>query len=135
VLEQSGLMVEPEDVERLLEHTEGWPVGIYLAALALQEEDDVSLAIERFYGDDRLIADYLRDEFLAGLTAADLDFLTRTSILDRLSGSLCDTVLERQGSAEILIRLAGSKLLIELRALASALGNHPVWAMPSPSMA
>ena len=112
VLEQVGLAVEPEDVERLLEHTEGWPVGIYLAALALQGEDDVTLAIERFYGDDRLVADYLRDEFLAGLTAADLDFLTRTSILDRLSGSLCDTVLERQGSAEILIRLAGSNLLL-----------------------
>ena len=112
LLKQSGLTVEPEDVERLVKHTEGWPVGIYLAALALQGEDDVSLAIERFYGDDRLVADYLRDEFLAGLTAADLDFLTRTSILDRLSGSLCDAVLERQGSAETLIRLSGSNLLL-----------------------
>ena len=87
LLKQSGLTVEPEDVERLVKHTEGWPVGIYLAALALKGEDDVSLAIERFYGDDRLVADYLRDEFLAGLTAADLDFLTRTSILQLPSAS------------------------------------------------
>src|SRR5439155_26837104 len=62
--------------------------------------------------DDRFISDYLRAEFLAGVAEPDLDFLTRTSILDRLSGSLCDAVLEREGSANVLRRLARSNVLL-----------------------
>ena len=68
--------------------------------------------VERFFGDDRFIADYLREEFLAGISETDLDFLTRTSILDRLSGPLCDAVLGREGSADVLRRLARSNLLL-----------------------
>jgi LuxR family transcriptional regulator, maltose regulon positive regulatory protein len=112
LLEQAGLELDTETVDTLVGRTEGWPAALYLAALALVETDDVSRELERFFGDDRFIADYLRDEFLAGMPEADLEFLTRTSVLDRLSGPLCDAVLEREGSAEILRRLARSNLLL-----------------------
>ena len=112
LLEQAGLELDPRSVEVLIKHTEGWPAGLYLAALALTTQHDVDHAVERILGDDRFIADYLRDEFLAGLPDSDLDFLTRTSILDRLSGSLCDAVLERDSSAKVLRRLSRSNLLL-----------------------
>ena len=69
-------------------------------------------AVEDFYGDDRLVADYVRDAFLEGIPAFELDFLTRTSLLDRLSGPLCDAILERDGSAEILRQMARSNMLL-----------------------
>ena len=65
-----------------------------------------------FAGDDRLVADYLRDELISSLTPAELRFLTRTSILEELSGKLCDEVLAAQGSAEVLRRLARSNALV-----------------------
>ncbi len=112
LLEEAGLELDGPAVERLVERTEGWPAGLYLAALALGTEDDVERAVEDFYGDDRLVADYVRDAFLEGLPAFELDFLTRTSLLDRLSGPLCDAILERDGSAEILRHLARSNMLL-----------------------
>ena len=112
LLAQAGLKLDREAIELLIARTEGWPAGLYLAALALADEEDVTAAVERFYGDDRFVADYLRDEFLSALTAAEHDFLIRTSVLDRLSGPLCDAVLEREGSAETLRHLARSNLLL-----------------------
>jgi LuxR family transcriptional regulator, maltose regulon positive regulatory protein len=112
LFDQAGLELEPATVEALVERTEGWPAALYLAALALAGTDEVGRELERFFGDDRFIADYLRDELLAGMPVADLDFLTRTSVLDRLSGPLCDAVLGRSGSADILRRLARSNLLL-----------------------
>lgn len=112
VLEQSGLELGPDDVRLLVERTEGWPVAVYLAGLSLRGEDDVAAALERFHGDDRFVADYLRDEFLSRLTRRELDFLTRTSILERLTGPLCDAMLAREGSARILRRLSRANLLL-----------------------
>jgi LuxR family maltose regulon positive regulatory protein len=112
LLEEAGLELDRAAVERLVERTEGWPAGLYLAALALSAEDDVERAVADFYGDDRFVADYVRDAFLDGLSAPDLDFLTRTSLLDRLFGPLCDAVLESGGSTEMLRRMARSNMLL-----------------------
>ena len=112
LLEEAGLELDHAAVERLVERTEGWPAGLYLAALALSGEDDVERAVADFYGDDRFVADYVRDAFLDGLSAPDLDFLTRTSLLDRLFGPLCDAVLESDGSTEMLRRMARSNMLL-----------------------
>jgi LuxR family transcriptional regulator, maltose regulon positive regulatory protein len=112
LLEQAGLELDQGSVESLIERTEGWPAGLYLAALALLGQNNVDGAVERFLGDNRFLADYLREEFLAGLSETDLDFLTRTSILGGLSGPLCDAVLEREGSGNVLRRLARSNLLL-----------------------
>ncbi len=112
LLRACGVKLGPEALKRLIERTEGWPVALYLAALSLDGEDDLDLAVERFTGDDRLVADYLGDEFLARLDDDDLDFLTGTSVLDRLSGSLCDAMLGLEGSAATLRRLSRSNLLL-----------------------
>lgn len=107
-----GYELGPGALKRLIERTEGWPAGLYLAILSLEGEPDPGIAIERFAGDDRLVGDYLRDEFLSGQPPDDLEFLTATSILDRLTGPLCDAVLEREGSANTLRRLSRSNLLL-----------------------
>jgi LuxR family transcriptional regulator, maltose regulon positive regulatory protein len=112
LLGEAGLDLDRGQIEDLNEHAEGWPAGLYLAALSLSTADDVGAALSRFYGDDRLVADYLRDEFLAALPAADLGFLIRTSVLDRLSGPLCDAILDQGGCAEALRRLSRSNLLL-----------------------
>ncbi|MEK6271171.1 MAG: LuxR C-terminal-related transcriptional regulator [Actinomycetota bacterium] len=112
LLEAAGFELGSAAVKRLIERTEGWPAALYLATLALEGEPDPQHAIERFAGDDRLVADYLRDEFLSRQPADDLDFLTATSLLDRLTGPLCDAVLEREGSGETLRRLSRSNLLL-----------------------
>ena len=82
------------DVERLVARTEGWPAGLYLAALSLGGRADQSEFIEAFAGDDRHIVDYLGGEVLDGIDPATRTFLLRTSILERVCGPLCDHVLE-----------------------------------------
>jgi LuxR family maltose regulon positive regulatory protein len=112
LLDAAGLRLSPEAAARLVERTEGWPAGLYLAALSLKGSGDPDRAAEAFAGDDRLVADYLRDELMAGLPPDQLSFLVRTSVLDRLSGPLCDAVLAREGSGEMLRRLSRSNLLL-----------------------
>ncbi len=111
-LAEAGLELRRDSVERLVDRTEGWPVGLYLAALSLSRKSAVEAAIADFHGDDRLVTDYVQDEFLGALDRDTLDFLVRSSVLDRLSGEICDEVLERTGSAEMLRELVRSNLLI-----------------------
>jgi LuxR family transcriptional regulator, maltose regulon positive regulatory protein len=108
----TGLGLEAADVEVLVRRTEGWPAGLYLAALSLREQPDRGRALAAFAGDDRLVADYLRDELLAELPRDRLRFLTRTSVLDDLSGPLCDAVLARPGSGGTLRELARSNMML-----------------------
>jgi LuxR family maltose regulon positive regulatory protein len=95
-----GVGVELDDGElaAVAERTEGWPVGVYLAGLArLDRRLSATVA-----GDDRFVADYFDFELLSALRAEDIDFLTRTAILDTMCGPLCDEVLETGGSARRL---------------------------------
>ena len=85
-------------VDVLYDSTEGWPAGLYLAGLSLERRESTTDSIERLRGDDRVVSDYLREEFLSSVTAEELDFLMRSSILDRLSGDVCDAVLDRRDS-------------------------------------
>jgi LuxR family transcriptional regulator, maltose regulon positive regulatory protein len=112
LLEGLGLRLAPAALDALLERTEGWPAALYLAGRALLEEEDPSGAVARFAGDDRLLADYIRDEFLAGLSDRRLEFLRRVSILDRFSAELCDAVLGRSGSATVLRDLVRGNMLM-----------------------
>ena len=112
LLDGAGVHINDAALDRLLERTEGWPVGLYLAALALQAGGSQDHAGLPFSGDDRLMADYLQSELLSLLSPAEVDFLTRTSILDRLSGPLCDAVLGSTGSGAVLESLAHSNLLL-----------------------
>ena len=101
----SGVDIEPACADVLLRRTEGWPVGLSLAALCLGARPSPA-AVTRFGGRDRIVADYIRDEVLAELPRAHVEFLRRTSILDTLYGPLCDAVLERTRSAALLDELA-----------------------------
>src|SRR5512135_270312 len=112
LLRSAGVHLRRQDVETLLRRTEGWPAALYLAGLALATEEDKEGAVEAFAGDHRLVADYLRDELLNGTSPEVVDFLTRTSVLDRLCGPLCDYVLQRRGSGSLLWELERSNLLI-----------------------
>jgi LuxR family transcriptional regulator, maltose regulon positive regulatory protein len=112
LLEQLGLRLSDHDVDTLVRRTEGWPAGLYLAALSVRAEPDARAAVESFAGDDRLIADYLRDELLAPLDAAQTAFLVRTSVLDTLSASACDAVLDSDGSAAALAAFARSNTML-----------------------
>ena len=82
LLERAGLRLARRVATLLVQRTEGWAAGLYLAALSLREQPRPRRAVARFAGDDRLVADYLRDELLADLPRERLRFLTRTSVLD-----------------------------------------------------
>ena len=128
LLAASGMRVAGDGLDTLMRKTEGWPAGLYLAALSLQAQRNVEGALSRFAGDDQLVADYLRDELLAQLEPDQVTFLLRTSILSSLSGSLCDAVLDESGSAKTLGELARSNvLLVSLDRGGTAYRHHPLF--------
>ena len=112
LLEASGVSLSAAEVASLVERTEGWPAGIYLAALSLRSEPDPSAFVARFAGTHRHVADYLSEEVLQREPDATRAFLVRSSVLDRMCGALCDAVLETTGSQAILAELEHSNLLV-----------------------
>jgi len=109
LLRAAGLELADDDVRGLEESTEGWPAGLYLAALALRSRD---VDTPRVGGADRFLTDYFRLEALADLPAVDVEFLLRASVLEEMSGPVCDAVLERSGSAHALESLERSNLFV-----------------------
>jgi LuxR family maltose regulon positive regulatory protein len=112
VNEKMGLDIGPEDLCVLLERTEGWPAGIYLASLSLQNKEDKHAFIESFRGSNRYIVGLLGEEVLAGLPEEVRRFLLETSVLTTMTGPLCDAVTNRQGSAALLRELTRSNLFV-----------------------
>jgi LuxR family maltose regulon positive regulatory protein len=98
------------EVEELTRRTEGWPVALYLAALSVKAQPAANRV--GLSGRDRFLVDYLQSELLAHLPTERVAFLTRTAVLDRLSGPLCDAVLGTTGSAAVLASLERSNLLV-----------------------
>jgi LuxR family transcriptional regulator, maltose regulon positive regulatory protein len=107
-----GLALAAEDVAWLAERTEGWAAGLVLAGLSLRGRPDSSGFVAAFSGGDRHVAAYLVAEVLERQPAELREFLLRTSVLERLSGPLCDAVLETQGSAALLGELEASNLFV-----------------------
>jgi LuxR family transcriptional regulator, maltose regulon positive regulatory protein len=107
-----GLQLAADDVGRLMERTEGWPAGLYLAGLSLRGRQDLSAFIAAFQGDNRHVADYLSAEVLERQPTKIREFLLRTSVLERLCGPLCDAVLQADGSAGLLVELERSNLFL-----------------------
>ncbi len=100
---------------RLLQKTEGWPAGLRLVALALQNRGsagDIEKLIEAFSGSDRYVADYLINEVFQSQTKDIQSFLLKTAFFRRLTGSLCDAVLEINNSGAILAQLERDNLFI-----------------------
>jgi LuxR family maltose regulon positive regulatory protein len=111
MLALAGVQLAHEDVTRLLRCTEGWPAALTLGAIALADPSSPSQA-GGFRGADRLVAEYVRDEILGGLAPALRRFLLETSVLETLTGELCDWVLQRAGSGVALTELCGQEGLL-----------------------
>jgi LuxR family maltose regulon positive regulatory protein len=112
LLRGADVVVGEDDVAELHRRTEGWPVGLYLAALYLREGGRLAGAAASFGGDDWLVSEYVEAEFLARISHRNRVFLTQTAVLERMCGPLCDAVLEADGSAGVLARLERSNLLL-----------------------
>jgi LuxR family maltose regulon positive regulatory protein len=112
LLRDAEVALAEEEVAGLHRRTEGWPAGLYLAALYLREGGPLASAAVSFGGDDRLVSEYMESEFLARISRRQRVFLTRTAVLERMSGALCEAVLELSGSAVILADLARSNMLL-----------------------
>jgi LuxR family transcriptional regulator, maltose regulon positive regulatory protein len=108
----AGLTLDDDAVAVLHQRTEGWPVGLYLAALYLLDGGSVGTAATSFGGDDRLVSDYVKSEVLSRISWRQRMLLTRAAVLERICGPLCEAVLDLPGSAATLADLARSNLLM-----------------------
>jgi len=106
------LHLPPEDVAALGARTEGWIAGLQMAALSLQRQSDARAFVAAFTSSDRYIFDYLLEEVLQQQTPDVQDFLLKTAILDQMSAPLCDAMLERDDSRDILAYLERANLFL-----------------------
>ena len=127
LLRNASVDLDDSAVAELTDRTEGWAAGLYLAALSLRAGGSAADGAWTFGGDDRFVADYLRLELLSRLTAEDVQFLTRSSVLDRMCGGLCDAVLGRHDSA------ARARVARAVQSLSGPTRSHPdVVPVPPP---
>jgi LuxR family transcriptional regulator, maltose regulon positive regulatory protein len=112
LLRRAGLDVDFETVQTIVQRTEGWAGGLYLAARSLRGRVDGDHAGAALRGDEHTVASYFREEVLSTLSPDLRKFAIRTSVLDELSGPICDAVLERHGSALLLAELARATSLL-----------------------
>ncbi len=106
-----GLRLPADTTTRLARRTDGWPALLALATLGARTSERGPRPIDA--GSDQLVEDYLRSEVLDGRSETEIAFLTRTSILERLSAPLCDAVMDRPGSTSVLRMLGESTLLVD----------------------
>jgi LuxR family transcriptional regulator, maltose regulon positive regulatory protein len=97
----------------LQERTEGWVAGLQLAALSLQGRGDIAAFVEGFSGSHRYVLDYLTEEVLDRQPEQLRTFLLETSILERLSGSLCDAVTGHTDSQQLLEQIERANLFLQ----------------------
>jgi len=107
-----GLGLSQSSVTHLYDRTEGWAAGLYLAALSLRNHPDPTSFIDEFAGNDRNIVDFLSSEVLSGQSEETRDFLVKTSILERLTGPLCDDVMGETNSARRLEEIERENLFL-----------------------
>jgi LuxR family transcriptional regulator, maltose regulon positive regulatory protein len=104
-----------EEVQRLVDRTEGWIAGLQLAALTLQKRADRAAFLQVLSGSQRYLLDYVQEEILARLPESVRDFLLSTSILSRLDASVCQAVTaapERRTSQQMLVFLERANLFL-----------------------
>jgi LuxR family maltose regulon positive regulatory protein len=112
------VLAEPEPalpdaaVAELVRRTEGWAAGLQLAALSMRGRSDIPGFLAAFTGSHRYVLDYLAEEVLEQQTDQVRDFLLDTSVLDRLSGPLCDAVTGRPGSQLLLEQVERAGLFL-----------------------
>ncbi len=111
LLRSAGVDLPEDGVADLMVITEGWAVGLYLAAMSIEAGGGPSAAIS-IAGDDELMGIYLRSELLSPLPRKTTTFLIRTAVLDRMCGPLCDAILQETGSAGALESMTRRNLMI-----------------------
>jgi LuxR family maltose regulon positive regulatory protein len=108
----SGQVLPDAVVTALASRTEGWAAGLQLAALSLRGQPDVTGFVAAFTGSHRYVLDYLAEEVLERQPAQVRAFLLETSVLERLSGALCDVVTGRPGSQALLEQIEREGLFL-----------------------
>jgi LuxR family maltose regulon positive regulatory protein len=108
----TGKELRAEEVSALVTRTEGWIAGLQMAALSIREREDVARLISTFGGSHEYIVDYFAAEVLAQQPEPIKNFLLRTSVLDRLCGSLCDAVTGQTGGQHTLEQLQRANLFV-----------------------
>ena len=126
LLRGAGLKLGRDEIDALVRNTEGWPAALSLAALSLADQPISGPVVARFGGGDRLVAEYLRDEVLAGLEPDERRFVEQTAILDVLTAPLCDALARALGLGR------HARPAAALRLPAGGAGPHGR-ALPSPS--
>jgi LuxR family transcriptional regulator, maltose regulon positive regulatory protein len=111
LLREAEVGLDADEVAELYRRTEGWPAGLYMAALYLRAGGSLPGAVA-FGGDDLLVREYIESEFLARIPEPQRVFLTRTAVLERMCGPLCEAIMQRPGSGADLAGLARSNLLL-----------------------
>jgi LuxR family transcriptional regulator, maltose regulon positive regulatory protein len=115
LLEQAGVQLDRYAVSSLVAQTEGWPAALYLTALSMREHLGDVVDAAPCGGSDYFMAEFLREEVLGALPSDLRDFALGSSVLESLSGQLCDVALETSGSALALMRLSRvTQLLVPL---------------------
>ena len=112
LLRAAEVALGEDEMTELHRRTEGWAVGLYLAALYLREGGSPGGAAASFGGDDRFVSQYVESELLSRISQQQRVFLTQTAVLERLCGPLCDAVVDHDGSVAVLAGLARSNLLL-----------------------
>ena len=112
LIAREGIRLSGKSLELLVERTEGWPAGLYLAALWLRDFAEPDEGVQAFAGSARQVADYLTAEVLTALDPQTRNFLVRTSVLDRFTPELCDAVVDREDSAAVVAQLARSNMFL-----------------------
>jgi LuxR family maltose regulon positive regulatory protein len=107
-----ALQLPDQILQEVRSRTEGWLVGLHLLALSLPEQVDPLTLLEQVSGEHRYILDYLTEVVLQQQPAEVQRFLLCTCILERLSASLCDAVMEQMGSQEMLQHLERANLFV-----------------------
>ena len=107
-----GLDLTREDVDHLVERTEGWAAGLYLAALSLAGIGERRARIGQFGPTHSYVADFLTEEVLDASDPATRELMLRCSVLERFCGPLCDAVLDTEGAADLLRALSRKNLFL-----------------------
>jgi len=108
----SGAGLSAADLADLVEQTEGWPAGLYLAALSLRGHPAPGAFVRQFTGNNRFVVDFLAEEVLTRQPAEIRQFLARTSILGRFCAPLCDAVAGSGNGADVLDVLERENLFV-----------------------
>lgn len=121
LLEGTGAALDPQDLRRLWERTEGWAAGLRLTAMALRNRTDATAFVAQFAGDEAPVADYLFEEILTAQPPHIREFLLRTSITDTICGDLADALTGTTGGGSTLAEMHQDGIM------ATALDDHREW--------